>query len=59
MTPSKSISAWLLDWSLVTITGGVLPPRDPNDDDDEEDEDQEAADQEEKPPVIREPESDE
>ena len=58
MTPPESISAWLVDRSLVTIMG-VLPPRDPNDDDDEEEEDQEDEDQEEKPPVIREPESDE
>ena len=48
MTPPESISARLVDRSLVTIIG-VLPPRDPNDDDDEEEE----------PAVIREPESDE
>jgi hypothetical protein len=28
---------------LVTITGAVLPPRDPNDDDDEDEEDEEDA----------------
>jgi hypothetical protein len=39
---------------LVTITGAVLPPRDPNDDDDEE-EDEEDEDRHEEPPVVREP----
>jgi len=66
MTPSESISTWLVDWRLVNIIGDVLPPRDPNDDeeeedeedDDEEEEDEEDDDKEEEPPVIREPESD-
>jgi hypothetical protein len=58
MTPPESISAWLVDRSLVTIMG-VLPPRDPNDDDDEEEEDEKDEDKEEEPAVIREPESDE
>ena len=58
MTPPESISAWLVDRSLVTIIG-VLPPRDPNDDDDEEEEDERDEDEEEEPAVIREPESDE
>jgi hypothetical protein len=30
----ESVSTWLVDWSLVTIMGNTLPPRDPNDDDD-------------------------
>jgi hypothetical protein len=60
MTPPESISAWLVNWSLLTIIGDVLPPRDPNDDDEEEEEeDEEDEDEEEEPPVIREPESDE
>jgi hypothetical protein len=59
MTPPESISAWLVNWSLLTIIGDVLPPREPNDDDDEEEEDEEDEDEEEEPPVIREPESDE
>ena len=63
MTPPESISAWLVDWSLVTIIGDVLPPRDPNDDEEEEEqedkEDKEDEDEEEEPPLIREPESDE
>jgi len=54
----ESISAWLVDWSVVTISS-VLPPRDPNDDDDEEEEDEKDEDEEEEPAVIREPESDE
>src|SRR5262249_6118577 len=59
MTPPESISAWLVDRSLVTIIG-VLPPRDPNDDDDEEEEeDEKDEDEEEEPAVIREPEADE
>ena len=58
MTQPESISAWLVDRSLVTIIG-VLPPRDPNDDDDEEEEDEKDEDEEEEPAVIREPESDE
>jgi len=66
MTPSESISTWLVDWRLVNIIGDVLPPRDPNDDEEEEDEedddkeeeDEEDDDKEEEPPVIREPESD-
>ena len=58
MTPPESISAWLVDRSLVTIIG-VLPPRDPNDDDEEEEEDEKDEDEEEEPAVIREPESDE
>ena len=41
----ESISAWLVDWSVVTISS-VLPPRDPNDDDDEEEEDEKDEDEE-------------
>jgi hypothetical protein len=40
---------------LVTITGAVLPPRDPNDDDDADEEDKEDEDRHEEPPVVREP----
>jgi len=40
---------------LVTITGAVLPPRDPSDDDDEDKEDEEDEDRHEEPPVVREP----
>ena len=27
---------WVVDWSLVTIMGNTMPPRDPNDEDDDE-----------------------
>jgi hypothetical protein len=54
MTPCISENFWLVDWSLVTIMGNTMPPRDPNDDeDDEEEEDEE--DENEEPAVIREP----
>src|SRR6516165_6674277 len=43
MTPNilENISAWLVDWSLVTIMGNTTPPREPNDENDENDEDDE------------------
>jgi hypothetical protein len=48
---------WLVDWSLGSVKGNTMPPRDPNDDNDDEDEDDE--DQHEEPAVIREPDEDE
>ena len=58
--------SWLVDWSLVTIMGNTMPPRDPEDDDDDEgqdeereDEDEEDEDQHDEPAVIREPDGDE
>jgi hypothetical protein len=59
MTPRipESLSTLFAGWSLVTIFGSAIPPRDPNDDDDDvdadEDEDDDADDDE--PAVIREP----
>lgn len=56
---------WVVDWSLVTIMGNTMPPRDPNDDDDDdEDEDEDEdndtePDDERQPPVVREPDEDE
>lgn len=48
----ESVSAWLVDWSIVTaIKGCTTPPRDPDDDDDEEEEE----DDELEPAVVREP----
>jgi hypothetical protein len=45
-------------WSLVTIVGDTVPPRDPDDDDDDaaedEDEDEDEEDDDD-PAVIREP----
>jgi hypothetical protein len=51
----ESVSSSLVDWSSVTIMGGMMPPRDPNDDDDAEDEDDDADPDELDPAVIREP----
>ena len=49
-----------VDWSLVTIVGNTMPPRDPNDDDDDEDEDEDSEPEDERePPVVREPDEDE
>jgi hypothetical protein len=51
----ENVSTWLVDWSILTITGNTMPPRDPKDDDDEEDEDDAEPDDELDPAVIREP----
>jgi hypothetical protein len=59
MTPHIPENASVVGWSLVTIMGDMLPPRDPNDDDDEDEEDEEDEDKEEEPAVIREPDNDE
>lgn len=48
---------FLVDWSLITLMGNAVPPRDPNDDEDEDDEEDQEDDLE--PPVVREPEPDE
>jgi hypothetical protein len=58
MTPRipENILTLLVDWSLVTVTGDMLPPRDPTDDDDEDEEDDEDEDEQAEPAVIREPE---
>jgi hypothetical protein len=52
----ENVSTWLVDWSIVTIKGNTMPPRDPDDDDDAEDEDGDAeADEDVEPAVVREP----
>jgi hypothetical protein len=51
----ENVSTWLVDWSILTIMGNTMPPRDPKDDDDEEDEDDAEPDDELDPAVIREP----
>jgi hypothetical protein len=52
----ENVSTWLVDWSIVTITGNTMPPRDPDDDDDAEDEDGDAEpDEDLEPAVVREP----
>ena len=46
---------WVVDWSLVTIIGNTMPPRDPNDDDDDDegqDEEHEDEDDEDEHPYI-------
>ena len=53
----ENVSTWLVDWSILTIMGNTMPPRDPNDDDDE-DEDEEndtESDDERQSPAVREP----
>ena len=57
MTPRipENISTWLVDRSLVTIMGNMMPPRDPNEDDDEDEENEEDEDRYEEPAVVREP----
>jgi hypothetical protein len=56
MTPRipETLSTWLVNGSLATITGDTMPPRDPNDDDDEDDDDAE-PDEDIEPAVVREP----
>jgi hypothetical protein len=44
----------LVDWSILTILGNTMPPRDPKDDDDEDEDDAE-PDDELDPAVVREP----
>jgi hypothetical protein len=53
----ENVSTWLVDWSIVTIIGNTMPPRDPDDDDDDaEDEDGDAEPGEDlEPAVVREP----
>jgi hypothetical protein len=51
----ENVSTWLVDWSVLTIIGNTMPPRDPKDDDDEEDEDDAEPDDELDPAVVREP----
>ena len=52
----ENVSAWLVDWSIVTIMSNTMPPRDPDDDDDAEDEDGDAEpDEDLEPAVVKEP----
>ena len=55
----ESVSTWLVDWSILAVTGNAMPPRNPNEHDDEdedEDEDEEGdAESDDEPAVIREP----
>jgi hypothetical protein len=52
----ENVFTWLVDWSVVTIMGNTMPPRDPNDDDDADDEHGDAEpDDDLEPAVVREP----
>jgi hypothetical protein len=51
----ENVSIWLVDWSVVTIMGNTMPPRDPNDDDDDDAEHEDDADDDLDPAVVREP----
>jgi hypothetical protein len=53
----ENVSSWLVDWSIVTIMGNTMPPRDRDDDDDDDAEDDGDAEPDEdlEPAVIREP----
>ena len=46
-------------FTLLSLVGNTVPPRDPNDDDDQEQEDDDEADDDREPAVIREPDEDE
>jgi hypothetical protein len=48
-------------FTLLSLVGNAVPPRDPNDDDDddEEEDDDNEADDDREPAVIREPDEDE
>jgi hypothetical protein len=54
----ENVSTLLVDWSIVTIMGNTMAPRDANDDDDAEDEEGEGdtePDEDLEPAVVREP----
>jgi hypothetical protein len=51
----ESVSTWLVDWSILAVTGNAMPPRNPNDDDDEDEDEEGDADSDDEPAVIREP----
>jgi len=55
MTPHIPENFWLVDWSLATIMGNAMPPRDPNDDDHDAEDEEDEEDENDEPAVIREP----
>jgi hypothetical protein len=59
MTPHIPENFWLVDWSLATIMGNAMPPRDPNDDDEDEEDEEDEEYEDEEPAVVREPDDDE
>jgi hypothetical protein len=51
----ENVSTWLVDWSIVTIMGNTMPPRDPDDDDTEDEDGDTKPDEDLEPAVVREP----
>jgi hypothetical protein len=51
----ESVTACLADWSILVVTGGTMPPRDPNDDDDDDEDEDGDAEPDEEAAVVREP----
>jgi hypothetical protein len=51
----ENVSFWLVAWSVVTIVGNTMPPRDPNDDDDDDDAEDEHDEPDDDPAAVREP----
>jgi hypothetical protein len=51
----ESVSTWLVDWSILAVTGNAMPPRNPNDDDDEDEDEEGDPESDDEPAVIREP----
>ncbi len=51
----ENVSTWLVDWSIVTIMGNTMPPRDPDDDDDDAEDGDAEPDEDLEPAVVREP----
>jgi hypothetical protein len=49
------VSIRLADWSIVTVMGNTMPPRDPNDDDDDAEDEDDEPDDDLDPAVVREP----
>ena len=54
---AENVSTWLVDWSIVTIMGNTIPPRDPDDDDAESEDDDAEPDEDLEPAVVREPDA--
>jgi hypothetical protein len=51
----ENVSTWFVDWSIVTIIGNAMPPRDPDDDDAEDENGDAEPDEDLEPAVVREP----
>jgi hypothetical protein len=51
----ETVSPWLVDGNVVTIMGGTMPPRDPEDDEEDDLEGEDEDERQDEPAVIREP----